>query len=472
MAVVGALTFLAFALRLANLDQSLYGDEVLTFDIVSRHGLLAMLREVHDTSVTPPLHYVLAWLAVQVGEPTTWVRIPSLLLGTATVPLTYLLGRRTVGAVPGLVAAALVALSPFAIFYSVEARAYATLIFLVALSTLALLTALRTRRTRWWVVYALSAALVLYTHYTGVFALGAQAAWAFWTQRERLRELAVVHAAILVAYLPWIPSFLNQRGNEGIGAIEALAPPIDAHAVGTALLSVLPGGPFVPLREVPGRAALTVIGVTVGLGLVAVCVRLVRRLRAERPAGLSRPQALLVLLALATPVGIVLYSLAGTDLLLSRNLGASLSATALLVAWVLVSLGRLPGAIAVTAVLAAVGVGTLDALGDEHRRPAAKEAARFVDERARRGDALVYSTVAGDLHVYRDRALKTFLGVDEARGWRYADARGGKVLMVRPYFGFFAYAPEPPAGLARRYALRSQRVYEGFQPLAVLIYSP
>jgi hypothetical protein len=123
-------------------------------------------------------------------------------------------------------------------------------------------------------------------------------------------------------------------------------------------------------------------------------------------------------------------------------------------------------------VLAAVGVGTLDTLGDEHRRPAAKEAARFVDALAQRGDALVYGSVAGDLHVYRDRPLRTFLGVDDPRGWRYADAHGGRVFMIRPYFGFFAYAPNPPPGLERRYRLRSRRVYPGFQPLAVLVYAP
>ena len=64
-------------------------------------------------------------------------------------------------------------------------------------------------------------ALVLYTHYTGVFAIAAQAAWAFWAGRERLRQVALANAAVAVAYLAWVPSFFNQRENKGIGAIES-----------------------------------------------------------------------------------------------------------------------------------------------------------------------------------------------------------------------------------------------------------
>jgi mannosyltransferase len=463
---------LALALRLATIDQSLYGDEVLTYDIVSRNGLFDVLRAVHDTSVTPPFHYLLAWLAVQAGDATTWVRVPSLVLGTATVPLTYLLGLRTVGRPAGLLGAALVALSPFAIFYSVEARAYATLIFLIAASSLALVSALQTGRRRWWVVYVVCAALVLYTHYTGVFAVAAQAGWALWSGRARLREVVVAHVAVAIAYLPWLPSYLNQRGNKGIGAIEALAPSLSPRAVVTALLNVLPGLPFAQLRELPGRPALIAFLGVLAVAVAAAAVRAARRLSAGGRLDLTGEQVLLVLVAVATPAGVVAYSLGSTDLLLPRNLGASLCATALVLGWLVLSLPRAAALAATAVLLAALAVGTVETLGDEHRRPAAKEAAYFVDSVVRPGDVLVYSTVAGDLHVYRKRPLRTFLGVDDRRGWRYAEARGGRVIMLRPYFGFFAYAPKPPEGLDRNYRVTARRVYTGFQTIAVLVYTP
>ena len=46
---------------------------------------------------------------------------------TATIPLVYLLGRETVGRTAGALGAAVLAASPFSLYYGVEARPYATL---------------------------------------------------------------------------------------------------------------------------------------------------------------------------------------------------------------------------------------------------------------------------------------------------------------------------------------------------------
>ena len=89
--------------------------------------------------------------------------MPSLLAGVATVPLVYVLGARTVGRAAGLAGAALLALSPFAIFYASEARAYALMTLIVVLSTLALLRALETNERRWWAAFALLQAAAMYS---------------------------------------------------------------------------------------------------------------------------------------------------------------------------------------------------------------------------------------------------------------------------------------------------------------------
>src|SRR5438874_2417330 len=82
--------------------------------------------------------------------------------------------------------AALVAIAPFAIFYSTEARAYGTLAFLVAFSTYALLRALESSERRWWVAYGVASCAALYAHYTAIFPLAAQVAWAAFVHRDRL----------------------------------------------------------------------------------------------------------------------------------------------------------------------------------------------------------------------------------------------------------------------------------------------
>jgi uncharacterized membrane protein len=187
--VVGALTLVALALRLPLLRDSLLGDELIMFGIVHDRPLGDVLHIVRETEKTPPLHFVFAWASARLGDPTLWVRLPSLLAGVGLVPVGYLLGRETVGRRAGLVAAALLAVQPFAIFYATEARAYALVAFLTGLSTLCLLRALETDRGRWWAAYAVAVLAVAFTHYIGAFVLLAQVAWAFWTRRDRVRPL-------------------------------------------------------------------------------------------------------------------------------------------------------------------------------------------------------------------------------------------------------------------------------------------
>ena len=135
--------------------------------------------------------------------------MPSLVLGTATVPVTYLLGARSAGRTTGVVAAAIVAFAPFSVFFGTEARPYATLMFLAALSTLVLLRALEADRNRWWLVaYAVSGCALLYTQYTGIFILVAHGAWAIWAHRDRVVPLALAQLAILAGYLPWLSTAL------------------------------------------------------------------------------------------------------------------------------------------------------------------------------------------------------------------------------------------------------------------------
>ena len=326
----------AFLLRLAEVGQSLYGDEFFTYRIVTWNSPWEIFGDVADTSITPPLHYLLAWLGAQTGDPTVSLRYPSVVLGAATVPLVYALGMRTLNCPAALVGAAIVSVAPFSIYYGIEARAYATLTFFSALSTLALLAALHRPRPLRWAGYAVCAAAVLYTHYSGVFVIIAHGCWALWTHRERARALVVAYAAVALAFLPWVPSYLRQ---DDYGAVQAELFenrfPLTPGTVGDMVAHVLPGYPFVALEELPGELALAVFWVAIAC---AGLVHLSNRLRsAERNCVPEAP--LLVALMLATPVGLVLYSLQpDTSLLLPRNLSASVPAFALVVGGLVTSL--------------------------------------------------------------------------------------------------------------------------------------
>ena len=478
LAVVGGLALLSLALRLPLMRDSLLGDELIMYGIVHDRALGDVLSVVRDTEKTPPLHFALAWATAHIGDPTWSVRLPSLLSGIALVPLGYTLGLRTAGRAAGLVAAAILALQPYSMFYATEARAYAFVALLAGLSTLCLLRALDTRSRWWWAAYALAVLGVAYTHYIGIFVLAAQAGWAFWVHRDRLRELVTVHALIVLAYIPWIPSYLVQQGHSADEArrIAVLAPP-SVEYFARANAQVTFGQPFATLRDVPGRAAAVLAVLVLAAALLAAGVRAWRR----DPPGAR--MVLVILLAVATPLGIAALSLPGDrSFLLPRNLIASLPALAVLIGWLLVALRSRLAVAATAAFLLVLAVGASQALDRGHRRSPYRDAAHLIDAWARPGDPVIQGSflpVKGSLatglkvNFARPHPLHPAGGASEAAAWERG-RRTGRVYMVVPLPGAFKRVRHSGrlAGPEQAFELRRERRYSGLEDILVGEYAP
>jgi len=211
--VVGA------ALRFATLDvQSLWFDEAVTAQLM-RLDLPDLLDAIPGSESSPPLYYVLEWLSTQLlGTGEVGLRSLSALLGTATIPLVWALGRRLGGERAGLLAAALVAVNPMLIWFSQEARAYALLALLGALVALLWLRALELPKTSRLLAWGLVAALAMATHYYAIFLVAAQALWLVYrVPTSRGRATAVVLPIAAGAALG--PLALGQRANDSAAFI-------------------------------------------------------------------------------------------------------------------------------------------------------------------------------------------------------------------------------------------------------------
>ena len=195
VALLVALTAVAFVLRAVGLGQGPFGDELFTVAVIG-DGPGGVLDGIDRYEQNPPLYYYLSVLAPEASDPLLWPRVLSLLFATASVPLVFVLGRRTVGTVPGLIAAGILALSPFLIFYGTEARGYAAAMLFVLASTVALLAALRSGSVGHWALFWAASTAAMYTHYTSAFALAAQAVWALCAHPQRWRGLVVAELAV------------------------------------------------------------------------------------------------------------------------------------------------------------------------------------------------------------------------------------------------------------------------------------
>lgn len=217
LALLSLLVLLAFGLRAWHLDfQSLWRDEAdaLRFSQVPLTELLAYLTR---PGWNGPLYYLLlrGWLTL-VGDSEFAARFSSLIFGVLAVPLTWAVGRRMIGRMTGAAGAALVALSPYLIWYSQELKMYALVLMLGLFSIYLYRRALDEGRWQWWFGHVVTTSLMMYTHILAVLILLPQALWfVMGWRRYRSRWLGwlVAMAALTLPYLPlavWqVPTLLS-----------------------------------------------------------------------------------------------------------------------------------------------------------------------------------------------------------------------------------------------------------------------
>jgi len=120
-----------------------------TFSIwLGNQSVVNMLQWIVKIDHHPPLYYLLLhyWIALK-GDMPGSVRLLSALFGTATIPVIYLIGKRMSGILMGLVAAVILALSPFNIRFAQETRMYTLLTFNAAVAIYALVILLTDSRS-------------------------------------------------------------------------------------------------------------------------------------------------------------------------------------------------------------------------------------------------------------------------------------------------------------------------------------
>ncbi len=223
---VTLLTILAFVLRVWRLDfQPLWWDEGWTVYFATSATGEMIARTAID--IHPPFYYLLlhCWIALA-GPSAASVRFFSVLVGTASIPLLFVVGRRLFGQKVGLIAALVLAVAPFHIYYSQEARMYGLVTLLVLVSTWCFLSILEKRETPhrdWprWLLYVAATSLAMYTQYYAAFVPVAQTLFVLLRWRRHkgvIGRWVAAQVALMVAYLPWLvyagPKLVAYVGNK------------------------------------------------------------------------------------------------------------------------------------------------------------------------------------------------------------------------------------------------------------------
>jgi mannosyltransferase len=362
LAGVAALGFGLFGIK----TRSFWLDEATSI-VIARLAPADLLRTVATGEANSSLFYLLLSAWRQLGEGEIRLRLLSVLFGLATIPLLYLVGRRTVGRTAALGACALFAVQPLVIPYMQEVRGYTLAMLLSTAAILAWLHAVETDRVRWWVVFAVVASASLYAHFFCGLVIVALGVLIVSGAVPRTRRMGVAMAVVALAAIPLVAFVLLEDSGQ-VDWIPVLSP----ERVGE-VMGALAGGSL-------ALAAVLVLGVVLALA----------RRRDEWSAGRGLLGAWLFV-----PIVAAIVISIWKPLLVPRYLIVVVPPLTLLAADGLLRIRPRIAAVAVLVGALALSVGPLvaraDDIGEDWRG-----AAGWVASVARPGDRVVYQIQSGE----------------------------------------------------------------------------
>lgn len=275
---------LALALRVREaLAAPLWYDELYTLAALKRDwpGVLAVMR----ADVHPPLHFALGWLWYRVADSDLALRALPMAFGLAAIAAGWALARALFGRPAAHLAALLLALHPWHVHVSQEARSYPLLWLFLTLAWLGAWRWSESARARDAALFVTGASLALWTHYLAGPVLAVTFAWGVLRHAREPRRLAAwlgLHAAVAALFAPVLPLWWSQvrrTTHESWAAVPQLADLLDI-ARREAFSSTWLVPPFALLALAPlaraGSRRAALFALAAGPGAIALCLVIAR----------------------------------------------------------------------------------------------------------------------------------------------------------------------------------------------------
>lgn len=241
--LLAAVAAVALVTRLLFLgDKSLWLDEAWSW----RAAEISIPSMIDRTKgdVHPPLYYALLHYWVDVfGDSEFALRLPSAIVGAASITLVTAAAWRIGGIALAVATAVLLIVNPADLQYTQEARMYPFVGVLSVGATLLLAAFLRRPRPPALVAYCAVAIALVYTHYSGFAVLGMHGLVFLWCgvrQWQRERDFSILTGAtaaalvVVLAYIPWWSTFFSQSGS-GLGHVPDPTPSLAGSTLRAAL---------------------------------------------------------------------------------------------------------------------------------------------------------------------------------------------------------------------------------------------
>ncbi len=216
-------TAIGIFLRTYNINaKEFWYDEAFTSRMIKND--FSQIIELSSKDVQPPLYYltVKAWTNV-FGTSDFDIRSLSVLFGVLLIPVTYyLVNLLTDNKLGAFLVSTIIAVNPFLVTYSKEARSYSMFVFIFAL---VMIVVFRLRKdNKGWLVLSILLPVFFLTHYVSVFSIPIL----IWLLPRNKKMLIALLPLVLFVYLQlpamttprkpleWIPPITSERITQSI----------------------------------------------------------------------------------------------------------------------------------------------------------------------------------------------------------------------------------------------------------------
>jgi uncharacterized membrane protein len=287
-----ALTFFAAWLRFHGLKgHGLWLDEASSV-LFARMAAAKFWKIMWRQEGNMLLYYLLLRGWVHVGDTEFLLRIPSVFFGVISVPMIYYLGRDLFSKSTGMIAATVLSVHPFHMFFSQEARGYSQLVLLLLIASWSFVRFTDAPARRLYVfAYPIASALSMYAHLFTILVVGSH--WLslgpIRLRHAGLKRLLGTITAFFFLSLP-VEAFALLKSKGRLNWI----PPLTVKSFLDAMYSMA------------GYDYGSLVMLVLSLGLVILAVAAAYRSHSERAIFSARFAALWLILPLAT---LLLYSI-------------------------------------------------------------------------------------------------------------------------------------------------------------------
>ncbi len=204
-----AIFFLGVFLRFKGLTfQSYWLDELYSADFADPGKSIEAMFQQLQYDAHPPLYIIILRILYHIfGYNELTGRAFSAVIGCFAVPAIYFFGKELFNKYVGLYVSLIASTNYFFIFYSQETRSY-TLLCLFSVFSMIFFSKVLTEQTKKNILlYWGSTAIMIYTHYTGIFLVAGQAFFILFhlcvnpEKRKELIRIAAATSVVLIAVL-------------------------------------------------------------------------------------------------------------------------------------------------------------------------------------------------------------------------------------------------------------------------------